>query len=150
MNGQEKALFDLIVRTALAGERMPTARELKNAGHSSSPATLERLTDAGHIAREISGHNWRVVEILTGEYAGKRTAGPGRGRKPYLIIDQNGRRRVNRQGSERAKPIRRRRISKSIPAQPPVPSPRPATVKKTGSDPLLEALRREHPEREMG
>ena len=48
--------------------------------------TLRALAAEGRIRVEIFPRNWRVVEILTGQHKGKRTAAsPLRNAKPYKI-----------------------------------------------------------------
>jgi hypothetical protein len=76
--------FGLLEQAAKRGERCPQSG---NFGPLKSAATTA-LARAGRIRIEIYAHNWRVVEILTGRHAGKRTMptpykGSGR---PYMTI----------------------------------------------------------------
>ena len=66
-------VFAQIERAALAGERCPTTRTTENATGTLLPGITTMLLNEGRIKVEIYGHNWRVVEILKGPNAGKRT-----------------------------------------------------------------------------
>ena len=46
------------------------------------------LFKEGKIRVEVFAHNWRVIEILTGPHAGKRTLAPPYkyATKPYLVL----------------------------------------------------------------
>ena len=80
--------FEAIERAACEGARCPENGTL--GVHSVYTAELAR---AGRIRVEISGHNWRTVEILAGPHTGKRTAPNPTGSKPFLIFDRNGKHR---------------------------------------------------------
>lgn len=44
----------------------------------------------GKIRYEVSGHNWRQVEILVGPHAGKKTLANPHGHRVYLVVDADG------------------------------------------------------------
>lgn len=78
--------FNLLVEAAVAGERCPQTRP-----HGPiQAAAMSALYRAGRIEGLIYKHNYRVVRILTGPHAGKTTAAPARGLKPYKRIDAAG------------------------------------------------------------
>lgn len=86
-----------IERAAVAGERCP-----RNQGWGCEagkyvlvgglqPGVTTVLARQGRIRIEIYPHNFRVVEILSGPHAGKRTAAPPDPRwRPYRIIARTG------------------------------------------------------------
>lgn len=79
--------FALVERAAVAGVRCPQADDFPE-GLSSA---FYKLPDDGRIKIETYAHNWRVVEILTGPNAGKRTAPcPYRHKGPWRITDKSG------------------------------------------------------------
>jgi hypothetical protein len=84
-----RTALDEIVNAALMGERCPI-NAAESAGGLPRGATTE-LARAGLIRVEVYPHNWRVIEILQGPHAGKRTAPPpNRKWRPYLIVDEHG------------------------------------------------------------
>jgi hypothetical protein len=91
------AVLAILVDAAVAGERCPTIDgieyRLEKRGlppHAGKAAPdLARL---GLIRIEISGKNYRTIEILTGPHKGKRTR--GNGIRPHWIIDRVGHRRI--------------------------------------------------------
>jgi hypothetical protein len=68
-----EAGFALIERAALAGERCPTTLTTDNPTGTLLAGIAAILVKEGRIKIEIYGRNWRVVEILKGPNAGKRT-----------------------------------------------------------------------------
>jgi hypothetical protein len=96
------AVFGLIERAAIAGERCPTKDQvaaflteqgLPRRGDSAHDITAA-LARAGRVALTVHANNWRVAEILAGPNAGKKTKGhPSRGRA-YLVVDRDGPRRI--------------------------------------------------------
>lgn len=82
------AAFRQIVEAAKAGWRAP---QLEDFDIKNVPQALRELTQRGEIRIELYALNWRVIEILTGEHKGLRTAErPGRRSKPWKVIDANG------------------------------------------------------------
>lgn len=74
----------LIVEAARAGWRCPDRDRL-------SPTYVDQLIERGDIKVEIYAGNWRVIEVLTGEYKSVRTAArPGGKGPPWKVIDANG------------------------------------------------------------
>jgi hypothetical protein len=73
--------FALLVEAAAKGERCP-----KSSGPDRHPGLhrdhIVTLKRDGHINVSITGNNWRVVTILTGEHAGKSTAAAPRASRP--------------------------------------------------------------------
>jgi len=79
--------FRLIEAAALAGERCPTNISGDNPTGTLRAGITAALVKAGRIRIEVYPHNWRVIEIVTGPNAGKRTAPPhNRNWKPYRIL----------------------------------------------------------------
>lgn len=77
------ALFEKMQGIAARGERCPFNEALPTGG-------LSDLARAGRIRIEVFRHNWRVVTILTGQYAGKQTMRDPAllpDAKPYVVID---------------------------------------------------------------
>jgi len=74
-----------IEAAAVAGERCPvTAREGVDGLPAGATTVLAR---EGRIRIEVYPHNWRVIEILKGPNAGKRTKGPPKPEwRPYLTV----------------------------------------------------------------
>lgn len=81
-SGRLDQVFACFVSAALAGKRCPQSHELP----AGSPALSRELARQGRIKIEISGHNYRTVEILTGPHAGKRTVGDPDRRAPWRVI----------------------------------------------------------------
>lgn len=80
--------FSMIEQAAAARQRCPTNDALPQ-------GATTMLARQGKIRIEVYPHNWRVVEILAGPQAGKRTAGPPeKSWQPYLIVDAQGSRYV--------------------------------------------------------
>lgn len=76
--------------TAAAGKRCPTNWELETLCHVSLRTVgkeLRRLTAAGIISIEISGHNWRTVTILSD---GSKTAPDPHKHTVYRRLDAAG------------------------------------------------------------
>lgn len=84
--------FALIERAAIEGKRCPTNRSAENPTGELASGITGALVKAGRIRIEVYAHNWRVVEILKGPFAGKRTAAsPYKGSgKPYLVLPAPG------------------------------------------------------------
>ena len=106
---------DLVARTfaifeaaAAEGRRAP---ENGTFGIRSDVATM--LAARGDIRILIYGHNYRVVEILTGPHQGKRTLAPKGGGRLWKIIDREGSRRLHARRSSDAK--RREREGYKLP-----------------------------------
>lgn len=79
--------YEILVLAAIKGERCPAN---SHDGVDGIPdGATGALRAAGKIKVEIYARNYRVVEILTGPFAGKRTAPPPNPNlKPYLILGQ--------------------------------------------------------------
>ena len=80
--------FAQIERAALAGERCPTTCTVDNPTGTMRPGVAPILLKEGRIKVEIYGRNWRVIEILKGPNAGKRTKeAPGYPKTwPYRVL----------------------------------------------------------------
>lgn len=80
--------FALIELAAENGERCPTNQSAENPTGELRSGVTTALLKQGRIRVEVYAHNWRVVTILTGPHAGKRTApSPYKGAgKPYLTL----------------------------------------------------------------
>lgn len=74
------AAFAQIEQAAVRGERCPQNHELPQ---YNCPVELARER---RILIEISSRNWRVVTLLTGPHAGKKTAPDPAGRKPWKTL----------------------------------------------------------------
>jgi hypothetical protein len=78
--------FTTLVGFACRRERCP-----QNGTHGTSSSVMLALRKQGRIRVLVYVHNWRAVEILTGEHAGKRTATPAdKSQKPWRILDAVG------------------------------------------------------------
>ncbi|MEQ8395031.1 hypothetical protein [Thalassobaculum sp.] len=88
------AMLSDLCKAARAGRRCPDAQVLRLMGHISATNTVLALAEAGKIKIEVYGHNWRVIEILEGPDAGSRTEESPLGGKPWLMIDDSGRHRM--------------------------------------------------------
>ncbi len=79
--------FRAIEAAAIAGERAPTTRTLDNPSGTMRAGITSALLKEGRIRAEIYGQNSRVIEILKGPHAGKRTKGPpDPNAKPYKVL----------------------------------------------------------------
>jgi len=80
--------FAEIERAAVSGARCPTNRSQENPTGTLRIGVTTELVKEGKIKIEVFAHNWRVVEILTGPNAGKRTQKPPYkyATKPYLVL----------------------------------------------------------------
>ena len=92
-------VFEIFVETALKGERCPSSNPpdytldklcLVKRGTNAPKNAAGELARLGFVRVEISGKNWRTIEILRGEHAGKRTKEDPTGAKPYRILDAKG------------------------------------------------------------
>ena len=90
MTPAQQRLFDTLVQAAVDGIRCPTNGDLR------AYKELSSLCREGFVRSEVYEKNYRVIEILRGKHAGKRTAEHPGGRKPYRIVDANGDRWVTR------------------------------------------------------
>lgn len=79
--------FRLIEAAALAGERCPTNATMDNPAGTLPAGVSAALLKAGRIRIEVYPHNWRVIELVGGPNAGKRTASPpNKNWKPYRVL----------------------------------------------------------------
>lgn len=88
--------FAIVERAAIAGERCPTnealcdALRLQGFVFAGGNVLLSDLAREGHLEIRVCAHNWRIVQLLTGEHAGTSTApAPGRPYPPgraYIVI----------------------------------------------------------------
>jgi len=94
------AVRAILQDAAIKGERCPTADGIARLLEKRRPGgwIVPLLARRGEIKIEVSGKNWRVVEIMTGAHAGRRTAENPDGHKPYRVIDRNGDRYLDRDG----------------------------------------------------
>lgn len=79
-----EALFRLLEAVAVRKERCPVNPVLGDSVPSAGQA-LSHLIAAGRVRTEVYGHNYRVVEILTGPNRGARTAEHPAGGKPTKV-----------------------------------------------------------------
>lgn len=94
-DNRREAVLRQIIEAAKAGWRAP---QLEDFDVKNVPQALRELTKRGDIRIELYALNWRVIEILTGEHRGLRTAErPGRRSKPWKVIDANGTHSTERQ-----------------------------------------------------
>lgn len=78
-----------IIEAGLAGLRCPTRDEV-------SHTFVTDLVRTGDIRVEIYAGNWRVIEILTGEHKGLRTAErPGKRVPAWKVMDARGTRKFD-------------------------------------------------------
>lgn len=96
------AVFALIERAAIAGERCPnkdqigaflTEQGLTRRGDSPGDMTTA-LARHGRLRLTVHTHNWRVAEILAGPNAGTKTKARPNGGSCYMVVDRDGPRRV--------------------------------------------------------
>jgi hypothetical protein len=92
-------VFNWLVACAIKGERCPTTDQIRieivRAGlPAQGQAPTTALALAGRILVRVHAKNWRVVEILHGEHAGRRTKAAPNHWSCYLVIDRQGVRRV--------------------------------------------------------
>lgn len=78
--------FAAIERAAIHGARCPTTKTRENPAGGLPSGVTSELLKQGKIKVEVYAHNWRVIEILVGPHAGKRTLAAPHGRRPYLIL----------------------------------------------------------------
>lgn len=83
-----EAAFAELEQAAVAGARCP----VNGTGYINS-LRLRVLADAGRITIQVFPRNWRVVTILTGPNARKKTAKPPRKGRAYVTITKRGRSR---------------------------------------------------------
>ena len=76
--------IEMVTRAALEGKRCPTNLEL-------GCSVLPELAREGLFKIEVCGKNYRIVTILTGEHAGKKTAPHPHRSTPYVVIGPAGR-----------------------------------------------------------
>jgi hypothetical protein len=80
--------YQAILAAAIKRERCP-----ENGQRGLSSGIVRRLANDGLIKVEVFARNYRVVTILTGKHAGKRTKGPPyKVQHPKLEITKEGRR----------------------------------------------------------
>lgn len=84
MKANETLVFDYVVDAARAGKRCPQRSEFPPGANSS--CLISRLARDGWLRVEISGHNWRTIEIVQGPYRGLRTQENPSRAKPWKII----------------------------------------------------------------
>jgi hypothetical protein len=89
--------FGLFVAAAVEGRRCPTNEELGPGGRKA----INELFRLGAIRSEVYARNWREMEILAGEHAGKRTQSAPDGWMPYYIVDGRGGRYVGDAAEQR-------------------------------------------------
>ena len=79
--------FAAIERAALKDERCPTNISMENPAGTLRSGITTALVKEGKIRIEVYAQNYRVIEILTGPNAGKRTkAPPNKAWKPYRVL----------------------------------------------------------------
>jgi len=84
------AAFAALVQAALRDERAPTNKGSENPTGTMHRKIMSALLNEGRIRVEIYAKNWRVIEILTGPHAGKRTkAPPNQNSRPYKILPRS-------------------------------------------------------------
>lgn len=70
-----------VVRAAKAGQRCPV-----NGTFGIDKKALASLCRSGVLRSSVYAHNYRVVEILSGEHKGLSTAPAAAGLTPYLVV----------------------------------------------------------------
>jgi hypothetical protein len=92
------AVMEILIEAATKGERCPMnddiLRRLEKRGIRCGESHVPNLAERGLIRIEISGRNYRTIEILQGPHKGARTL--SNGDTPHLIIDRAGSRRIRR------------------------------------------------------
>lgn len=84
---QNEEGFALIERAAVLGARAPTNWSMDNPTGVLPSGVTSALVKEGRVRIEVYAKNWRVIEILKGPNAGKRTMEcPYNGAKPYKIV----------------------------------------------------------------
>lgn len=84
--------FQAILRAALRGERCP-----ENGSSNVNTDRCRALAAAGRIKIEVFARNFRVVTILTGRHAGRKTArAPYKVSQPKLVISKDGKHIIKR------------------------------------------------------
>lgn len=83
-------VFTILESAAINGRRCPLNEEI------SGGRPLQILTRSRRIRILISGQNWRQVEILAGPHAGAKTLAEPRGLAAHWIVDETGKRRIDR------------------------------------------------------
>lgn len=76
-------LFQILIDTAVAGERCPVLQEFTDKYQIPSGYSINKLVDLGWIRSEVYTRNWRVIEICVGDHKGARTKECPHGGKPY-------------------------------------------------------------------
>lgn len=111
MNGAINEIFAKVEHAAVMERRCPMNGE---AGFDSND--LADLAHAGRIKVETYAHNFRVVTILLGPYAGKKTqACPSRCKSPWRVIDTTGTHYPRQEAKMKAAALRTRRQEPSAP-----------------------------------
>lgn len=82
-----EAVFALIVAAADKNERCPMNSSPKMRRGTIPHSAVQALLREGKIKIEVYAHNYRVVEIVWGRNAGKRTRPPdNKNWKPYKVL----------------------------------------------------------------
>jgi len=80
-------VFKALCHCARNGERCPTQEQFRRSyGFGAVSSVIDELRRAGKIKVEVYGRNWRVIEIMEGEFKGCRTMEPPHGGKPYKVL----------------------------------------------------------------
>lgn len=107
--------FALFVDAALKGERAPLNWPFGEIRYK----PLLALVREGRIRTEVYGRNWRVVQIMVGEHAGKRTKEHPPGGEPFMV---NGKRVFRERAAKVAKtPSGRPSVARQEPWKPGTP-----------------------------
>lgn len=81
------AVFALIVEAAINDWRCPKNSSPDNPKGGIPSGATNALVKEGKIRVEVYAHNYRVIEILWGRNAGKRTKPPdNKNWKPYKVL----------------------------------------------------------------
>lgn len=97
-SGTPLFVFDLVREAARLKARCPTndqisaklMRQRLRSVHPSGRGWTGELAKAGYFRIEVSGHNWRTIEILVGPDKGARTMDDPKGGTIYRRIDNHG------------------------------------------------------------
>lgn len=81
------AVFALIVEAALNNERCPMNYGFERSRGTIPQGAVDGLVKEGKIRVEVYAKNYRVIEIMWGRNAGKRTKPPDNKHwKPYKVL----------------------------------------------------------------
>lgn len=78
----------IITEMALEGKRAPTNQyTFPTCDDYSGTTLIGRLIKDGYLRSETYAHNWRVLEIMSGQFKGARTMAAPYPGPPYKVVD---------------------------------------------------------------